>query len=230
MFMALSSDRVSLLSLPALAPLMDKALRVEHAPGDSLFSPGEPCVHLPVLLSGVAKVYVSNDGNRRVTLYRLRPQAICPISLSALLQNSPYPAGAVAEGHLQVRYLPGDQLKSLIRESQETFSALLESFAGCVYESVRTARHLMFAPLDVRLAQMLRNRFTAAPDQAIALSHEELANEIGTSRVVVSRLLKRLEHANCIRLRRREIALNDPAVLDDIIEAARQPARRAGVL
>lgn len=228
--MEVSSGSASLLTLPALSALIENTPLEELAPGDHLFRPDEVCVNLPVVVMGIARVYVRNEHNRQVTLYQLRPGAICPLSLSTLLQNSLYPAGAIAETRVQLRYLPGEKLKPLIQQSREASSALLDTIAGSLYEAIRTARSLMFAPLDMRLAQLLRNRFATAPDEVIHLTHEQLANELGTTRVVVSRLLKRLEHSRCIQLRRREIVLTDPEALENIIAPARKPAARAGAL
>jgi CRP-like cAMP-binding protein len=172
--MDLRSDSVSLLTLPALSSLIDDTPLVEHAPGDHLFRPDALCMSLPVVVSGTARIYARNAGNRQITLYRLRAGALCPLSLSTLLQHRRYPAGAIAETHLQVHYLPGEQLTPLIWRSRETFDAVLGDLADCLSGSLGTARQLMSMSslLDIRLAQLLRARLAKVADETIPLTRK----------------------------------------------------------
>ena len=80
-----NADNVSLLDMPALAGLIASTLVVERAAGEVLFQSGEFCAGLPLIVSGNALVYATDKAGRRVTLYRLKPGDVCPISLSTLL-------------------------------------------------------------------------------------------------------------------------------------------------
>lgn len=210
-------ESASLLELPALVELINATPLVGRKSGEALFHAGESCTGIPILLSGTARVYTSGNSGRQVTLYRLKPGEVCPVSLSALLQQSVYPAAATAETPLQVRYLAGEDFRKAISQDPETFSIFLNTFAGCLYDSVCLARQLMFDSLEVRLANLLYDQLANNPEQAITLTHEEIARELGTTRVVASRMLKKLEHADCIRLRRRQIALNDVHALKEML-------------
>ncbi|MGB5538448.1 MAG: hypothetical protein WBN08_21380, partial [Thiogranum sp.] len=81
-----------------------------------------------------------------VTLYRLKPGDICPISLSTLLQHSTYPATATAETTVQIRYLSGEKLQATISSTPEIFSAFLKALTACLYDSGCTTRQLMSDP------------------------------------------------------------------------------------
>lgn len=203
------ADNPSLLSLPPIAELIENTPVTTYAAGDMLFKTGDPCPGLPVIRTGNARIYASSQAGRQVTLYRLQAGEVCPISLSALLKNSLYPATAVAETPVEAHCLPGETLKATITGTPEIFSTFLNTFADCLYESVCTANRLMFEPLDVRLARLLHEKLVDNPEQAINFTHEDIAKELGTTRVVVSRLLKKLEHADCIRMQRRKISLQD---------------------
>lgn len=218
--MATRSRKISLFEVPALAELVAATPVVDRAAGEAIFASGEPCRHLPILVSGNIRIFASGHNGRQVTLYRLKPGEVCPISLSSLLQCCPYPATAVAETRVAVRFLPADEFESTIRRTPEIFSVFLQTFAACLYDSVCTAQQLMFDSLDVRLANLLDEQFDGSPDQTINFTHEEIAHELGTTRVVASRLLKKLERANCIRLCRRKIALNDAAALKNLTHAS----------
>ena len=211
-----------LLSLPALAKLIKNIPLIEYAAGETLFKAGEHCDSLPVIESGNARVYASSNSGRQVTLYRLQAGEICPISLSTLLKNSNYPVTASAETDIQVRHLSSESLKTALTETPEIFSTFLDTFASCLYDSVCTAHRLMFEPLDVRLASLLNERLTESPDQTMNFTHEDIAREIGTTRVVVSRLLKKLEHANCIRMYRKKIILHNARSLQALVNDAFQ--------
>ncbi len=173
-----NAANVSLLEMPALAGLIASMPVVERAAGEALFQSGEPCTNLPLVVSGNALIYATDQAGRQVTLYRLHPGDICPISLSALLQHSTYPAAASAETPVQLRYLPGEKLKTAFSSTPEIFSALLATFADCLFDSMCTARQLMLDPLDVRPAQLLNEQFRNGPDQAINSSLEGITHSV----------------------------------------------------
>lgn len=141
-----NTDNVSLLEMPALNGLIASTPAVERAAGEALFRSGEPCTSLPLVVSGNARIYAGDKAGRQVTLYRLKPGDICPISLSTLLQHSTYPATATAETTVQIRYLSGEKLQATISSTPEIFSAFLKALTACLYDSVCTTRQLMSDP------------------------------------------------------------------------------------
>lgn len=143
-----TTNIIPLLEMPELAELIASTTVVERMIGETLFQSGEPCTSLPIIISGNARIHASDSAGHPVTLYRLKSGDVCPISLSALLQSSNYPATATAETAVQVCYLPGEQMKTIIISTPEIFSVFLDTFAGGLYESQRTARQLMFFTLD----------------------------------------------------------------------------------
>jgi CRP/FNR family transcriptional regulator, anaerobic regulatory protein len=143
-----NNNNVSLLETPELAALIASTPIVERAAGKPLFHSGEPCISLPIIISGNARIHTRDSAGRPVTLYRLKCGDVCPISLSALLQHSNYPATATAETAVQVCYLSGEKMEAAINRTPEIFSVFLDTFAGGLYDSVRTAHQLMFFTLD----------------------------------------------------------------------------------
>ena len=143
-----SADNVSLLEMPELAELIVSTRLVERAAGEILFQSGDLCTTLPLLVSGDARIYATDKNGQQVTLYYLKPGDICPISLSILLQNSVYPASAIADTATLVRYLPGEELKATLNSTPEIFRALLDTFASGLNDSARIACQLMPDPRD----------------------------------------------------------------------------------
>ena len=127
-------------------------------------------------------------------------------------------AAATAETTLRVRYLAGEKFDIVLGQLPEISSVFLDAFVGCLYDLLCTTRQVMFDPLDIRLAHLLDEQFSNSPDQSINFTHEDIAHELGTTRVVASRMLKKLEHANCIRLCRRKITLNDAEALKKLVD------------
>lgn len=138
-----NNDKVSLLEMPELASLIASTPLVKHAAGETLFQSGESCTSLPVIISGNAWIHARDKAGLRIALYRLEPGDACPISLSALLQCSTYPATATAENTVQVRYLSSEKLQAAINSTPEVFRAFLDTFASGLYDTVRTTRQFM---------------------------------------------------------------------------------------
>ena len=143
-----NNNNVSLLETPELAALIASTPIVECAAGETLFHSGEPCTSLPIIISGNARIHARDNAGHPVTLYRLKCGDVCPISLSALLQHSNNPATATAESAVQVCYLSAEKMKAAINSTPEIFGVFLDTFAGGLYDSVRTARQLMFFTLE----------------------------------------------------------------------------------
>lgn len=137
-----NARNVSLLEIPALAELLASSPVVECTCGETLFRIGKSCASLPVIESGHARVYTSSTAGEQTTLYQLKAGAVCPVSLSSLLQHGSYPATAVATRDVKVRYLSGEKLQATISSSPEIFRIFLDAFIDCLYDSVCTA-HLL---------------------------------------------------------------------------------------
>ena len=143
-----NTENMSLLERPELAELIASTRLVERAAGEILFHSGDLCTTLPLLVSGNARIYATDKNDQQVTLYYLRPGDICPISLSALLHNSVYPASAIADTATLVRYLPGEEFKATLNGTPEIFRVLLDTFASGLNDSARIARQLIPDPRD----------------------------------------------------------------------------------
>jgi CRP-like cAMP-binding protein len=140
-----NAENVSLLNMPELAELIASTRLVERAAGETLFQSGELCTTLPLLISGDARIYATDKNGQQVTLYYLKPGAVCPISLSILLQNSTYPASAIADTATLIRYLPGEAFTAALNSRPEIFRMLLDTFASGLNDSARIARQLLMS-------------------------------------------------------------------------------------
>lgn len=196
----------------------DLFTRIEQAaqpmrvrPGAQLFEEGSPCTHYPLLVEGVIRATKCSPDGQEILLYRLNPGESCVITVVALLGETPYPAAAVAETRLTLFGLPRSLFLELILKSPP-FRVFVFGFL-----SERMA-HLMaliddvaFRRVDQRLALCLLHR-----PQPLAVTHQMLADELGTTREVVSRTLEAFQESGMVRLGRKRIEILDRRALDRV--------------
>ena len=203
------------------APLLKKveaAAKPVHAPaGQRLFGDGSPCTYYPLLIEGIIRASkVSPDGHE-ILLYRLNPGESCVITVVTLLGEVSYPAIGTAETALMLFAVPRSVFLEMILESP--------AFRVFVFKALsRRLAHLMALVDDVafrRIDQRLASRLLLQREPG-ATTHQMLADELGTSREVVSRILETFQHAGMIRLGRKRIEILDRKALDRLhrVEAA----------
>ena len=166
---------------------------------------GAFCPHLALILSGSARVYKLGESGRDITLYRVEPGQSCILTASCILSDSAFPAFAECEERTEAVLLPSARVRDWAARS-ETFRHYLFGLIGVLEEVV-------FRRLDQRLAAYLQERGSRAA-QRIETTHQEIASDLGSSREVISRLLKELEGRGLIRTARGVIQVLDAAGLE----------------
>jgi CRP/FNR family transcriptional regulator len=185
-----------------------QAAPVRATAGTQLFSEGTPCTHFPLLVEGTIRAAKCGPDGHEILLYRLNPGESCVITTLALLGSTPYPAMASAETNLVAFGLPRDLFLRLVLGSP-SFRTFVFSFL-----SERMA-HLMALIDDVafrRLDQRLAARLLGS-GESIQVTHQMLADELGTTRECVSRTLEALQESGMLRLGRRRIEILDRGAL-----------------
>ena len=176
-----------------------------HAPaGAELFSERQPCLGFPLLLSGSIKVVKSAPSGRELLLYRFDPGGSCVISSGCLLGHTPYTARGIAEFPLQMLMLPAIRFESLIASSASFRDFVFHLLADRLAELMQLVEEVAFQRLDQRLAKLLLGK-----SDPILLSHQALAEELGSVREIVSRLLKAFSDQGLVILGREQISVSD---------------------
>lgn len=194
-------DRLSLTTLPAGAPV---------------FAEASPCSHFPLLLEGSIRVFKLSEGGRELLLYRVSPGGTCLISSSCLLSAGLYPAQARSEGQSTLALLPRVDFETLIRESAAFRAFVFGELSRRVTTLMMLVEEVAFHRLDERLAALLLQR---GPE--VAATHQQLADDLGSCREIVSRLLKDFEERQLVRLSRGRVSVLDA---DGLIDAAGRPS------
>ena len=160
---------------------------IMHLPaGTQVFAEHQPCQGFPLLLDGSIKVIKLAATGRELMLYRVAPGGSCIISSSCLLGHSDYNARGVAETPLTLLALPVATFGQLMMEHAPFRDFVFHLFAERIGELMQLVEEVAFARLDQRLAKLLLARNEAV----LNVTHQQLADELGSVREIVSRLLK----------------------------------------
>jgi CRP/FNR family transcriptional regulator, anaerobic regulatory protein len=181
---------------------------IRAADGQDLFDVSDTCTALPLLASGAVRVLKPLSSGRSVPLYRLGPGEFCVLSVSCLLGGVLYPAAAKAAGEVVGAALPKALFRTLVDEETVFRNEVFGVFATRLCLLMTLIEEIAIARLDERLADLLISR-----GPVIHATHQALADELGTAREVVSRILEHFEANGLVRLRRAQVDVLNPAQL-----------------
>jgi len=194
--------------------LMGEADNVEFPGNMVMFRENDPCENFVWLTSGSVRVYKHSPDGREVTLYRVEPGDLCILTLNSLLGKRPYPAEAKTEGTISGIMLNSKRFMQGVNQSDTFRTYVMRILTDRLNDMMTLVSEIAFQRLDLRLACMLGQRFERSGGENLQVTHAELARELGTTREVVSRILKEFENQKCIQLSRGSIHLLSPQGLD----------------
>ncbi len=190
---------------PALAALQAQAVSVPA--GTQLFAQGAPCQGFPLVLAGEVRVACHSGDGRSLELYRVLPGELCLVSSASLFRGLPLGADGTSTQASTLLMIPPTLFEEWLAEP--AFRTLvLGLFAERMAELTSLVDAVAFQKLDQRLAAALLGR-----GQDLHLSHQTLADELGTVREMVTRLLRRFEREGWIALGREHIHIQRSAAL-----------------
>lgn len=164
---------------------------------------------LPIILKGIVRVFVVNqeEGKREVLLYYMKEGETCSSSIASGIFNDKIDIRVEAETDCEILFLPLAHFTQLLQKYPDLFELLLQNYLQIFKKIVRTVSALAFQPLDKKLYQLLLAKSSLRESNIVDTTHEELARELGSSREVITRLLKELEKENLITTERGKIQL-----------------------
>lgn len=187
-----------------MAALCKADVLVNLAEGSELFAERQPCRGFPLLISGTIKVVKTTPAGREMLLYRVEPGGSCVITTSCLLGHTPYTARGIAETPLQMLILPTALFATLIADYAPFRDFVFHLLADRIAELMQLVEEVAFHRLDQRLAKLLLGK-----PEPIQATHQTLADELGSVREIVSRLLKGFAAQGLVVLGRERISLLD---------------------
>jgi CRP/FNR family transcriptional regulator len=176
--------------------------------GDILFDANQPCRGFPLVLEGSVRVSKAAPNGREILLYRVEPGQSCILSGGCLLGHSDYTAAGVAESDVELLSISPDRFHELMLQFEPFRRYVFASYGERLSEVMELVEEVAFRRLDARLARLLIRR-----GPLIEGTHQELADELGSVREIVSRLLRSFEQRGWVRLERERVTVLAPKEL-----------------
>lgn len=172
--------------------------------GMLIHSEGDACAAIAFIIAGKIRVYKAAEGGREITLYEIGRGETCILNASCVIANTSYPANAVSIKEGAMLLLPANDFRKLMETSEDMRHFVFGIMIRRLSTVMALVEELAFGRMDVRLREYLSEK----ADRGILRStHQKIAGDLGTSREVISRLLKALERKGIIALSRSEITL-----------------------
>lgn len=189
---------------------------VHWTAGSLLFAEQQPCCGFPLVLDGSIRVVKHAPNGRELLLYRVAAGDTCIITSSCLLGKSRYNACGEAESDLTLFFLSEQCFHELLQHHRPMRDFVFSLFAERISDLMQLVEAVAFARLDQRLAR----RLLASPVDTINVTHQQLADELGSVREIISRLLKGFAEQNWVQLQRERITLCNRKALALLSESA----------
>jgi CRP/FNR family transcriptional regulator len=193
--------------------LLSKYARIVEAPiGTIGYREGSPCVAYVMRLAGKSRVYKMSTSGREILLYRVEAGETCVITTTCLLGNSDYPASTIVEEPIKDILIPASAFHHLMSDSAVFRQYVMTNYGALISDLIVLLDEVAFHSLNARLAKVLLD----AKSPQITRTHQQIADELGTAREVVSRQLKRLELKRTVTLGRGQIEIIDRSELEKL--------------
>jgi CRP/FNR family transcriptional regulator len=178
------------------------------------FSEGQPILNenayirsIPLVMSGSVKVLRTDEDGKEILLYYIKAGESCIMSFLGGIHHDTSKVKAVAEEETEILFIPIEKVTELIKESPEWLDYIFRLYHKRFEELLDVVNAVAFKKMDQRLLDFIRKKSEVAGAKTLYITHEQLASELGTARVVVSRLLKQMEDTGLVKLGRNKITL-----------------------
>lgn len=205
------SDRISAVNLPFEPELVSEIFNCgkefHFKQNDIVIDIGQPVGYMPLLLSGALKILREDDNGEELLLYFLEKGDTCAMSMSCCLGQQISKIRATAETDGSLLLIPVDKMEAWMAKYPSWRNFIIESYHIRLNEMMDAIDSLAFLNLEERLMRYLKEKTEVLNSLEINSTHQEIATEMHTSRVVISRVLKALEKKGFLQLHRNKIQL-----------------------
>lgn len=192
---------------PLLEEMLSEGIFKEIAEGEVLMSYGKTIRSMPILISGAIKVLREDEKGDELLLYFLEGGDTCAMTMTCCLGKQKSEIRATAEMDTKLIMIPIEKMEEWMTNYKSWRNFVLNSYHNRMMEMLGTIDKIAFLKMDERLLEYLKEKAKRSNDGFIQSTHQDIAYELHTSRVVISRLLKRLENDGYISLLRNRIQI-----------------------
>ncbi len=175
--------------------------------GEELMRPGMYVRSIPIILTGSLKIMRQEEKGSEAFLYFLQPGDTCAMSLTCCVANRPSSVRAVAEEDTELVLIPVEKLDEWLGVFPSWKNFVFQTYQLRFDDMLEAVDSLAFRKMDERLWRLLKKKAGLQEKRYVYSTHQELADELSTSREVVTRLLKKLEGMNKIKTYRNRIEI-----------------------
>ena len=175
--------------------------------GDIILDENSSIRAIPIVMKGMIKVIRTEEDGREILLYYIQAGESCIMSFLGGMHNEKSIVKAEVEEDTEILFLPIDKVSLFIKEYPEWLDYIFRLYHKRFEELLDIINAIAFKKVDERLLNLIIKKTEISQSKTIITTHEQLANELGTARVVVSRLLKQLEDTGKLKLGRNKITL-----------------------
>ncbi len=187
---------------PFLQSVLGMGQLVSLPAGQHICLEGSNCSHLAFVLAGTGRVYKLSESGREITLYRVGAGECCILTLSCIISEKRFPAFAVSESELEAIVIPAAVIQDWMDNNRSWRRYAWDLIAVRLGDVISLVEEVTFRRMDERLGFYLNQEKIFPLGEKTSITHQQIAAELGTSREVISRLLKDLEQQKIVALGR----------------------------
>ena len=193
---------------PSLIAIIEKESTLKKfQPGEIIMRTGQFIKSTALIIEGRVKIYREGPDGGEFLMYYLGPGQACAVSMICALQAKSSEITAVAEEETEILLLPIQLMDQLMKEHRSWYQFVIQTYRNRFDELLAVVDDVAFRNMDERLEFYLKRYQSKTGKQKIELSHQQIAEDLNSSREVISRLLKKMEQRGLLKLNRNLIEL-----------------------
>ena len=190
---------------PLLNFLEEIGQEVTFEEGEIMMRPGQYFKNSLIIIEGRVKLYREGDDGEEFFLYYLEKGNACALSMICATKNETSAIKAKAVTPVKALAIPLQHMDSLMKDHRRWYYFVLENYRSRFEELLEVIDQVAFHSMDEKLEFYLKRQFEAHGGKSISITHQEIADDLNSSREVISRLLKKLEHDKRLLISRNEL-------------------------
>ncbi|MBC5743013.1 Crp/Fnr family transcriptional regulator [Lachnospiraceae bacterium MD308] len=184
--------------------------------GDVLYGGGADCTGLLLVKSGQLRAFILSDEGREITVYRLFERDMCLFSASCILRSIQFDVTVTAEKDTELWIISADIYKKIMEESAAVANYTNEIMASRFSEVMWLLEQVMWKSMDKRVAAFLLEEAAIEDTDRLNMTHESIANHLGTHREVITRMLRYFQREGMVSLTRGSVEITNRAKLEEL--------------
>lgn len=209
------------LTVQQQAQLSDYCRAATAEAGEVIHDSTGECTGFIMIRKGQLRVYINSPDGREITLYRLLENDVCLLSASCMIHSLQFDIMVEAEKNTEYLLIPAEIYQRLLQQSIPLSNYTNELMASRFSDVMWLMEHIMWDSFDVRLAAFLLEETVLEGSRKLHITHEKIANHLGTAREVVTRMLKYFQQDGLVTLSRGIIEVIDEKGLSEIEGSAK---------